>query len=182
MKALELLLERQSNPFLMDPMPSGEVLENILNAGMKAPDHGALTPWHFTLISGQGLDKLSNIFVEVATNKGADENKVAKAKNMPYRAPLIIVISTRYQLHEKVPKQEQLVAAGCAAHAMQMAAFSQGYGAMWRTGEFSYSDEVKQALNIKISDDIVGFLYIGTIKKALPTKPVKAVSQYISYL
>lgn len=182
MNALELLLGRQSNPFLMDPPPSGEALENILNAGMKAPDHGALTPWHFTLVTGQGLDKLSDIFVEVAINKGADENKIAKAKNMPYRAPLIIVISTRFQAHGKVPQQEQLVAAGCAAHAMQMAAFAQGYGAMWRTGELSYIDEVKAALNIEITDEIVGFLYVGSIKKALPTKSVKSFDEYVSYL
>lgn len=182
MNALELLLGRQSNPFLMDPPPSGKALENILNAGMKVPDHGALTPWHFTLISGEGVNKLSDIFADVAISKGADENKIAKAKNMPYRAPLIIVISTRFQLHEKVPQQEQLVAAGCAAHAMQMAAFAQGYGAMWRTGELSYIDQVKKSLKIKSTDEIVGFLYIGTIKKVLPTKPVKAFDEYVSYL
>ena len=41
---------------------------------------------------------------------------------MPYRAPIIIVISTQYQEHAKVPKIEQTIAAGCCAHSMQMAA------------------------------------------------------------
>ncbi|MGG5828470.1 nitroreductase, partial [Aeromonas salmonicida] len=27
------------------PAPSGEVLDNILKAGLRAPDHGTLTPW-----------------------------------------------------------------------------------------------------------------------------------------
>ena len=43
---------------------------------------------------------------------------------------MIIVISTQYVEHNKVPQQEQLVAAGCCAHAMQMAAYALGYGAM----------------------------------------------------
>lgn len=182
MNSLSLLLNRQSNPHLTAPAPAGEHLDNILKAGMKAPDHGALTPWYFTIANNEGLDTLSALFCDLAKKAGADETKILKAKNMPYRAPMVIVISTRYQTHEKVPKQEQLVAAGCAAHAMQMAAFAQGYGAMWRTGELSYRDEVKSALGIDVNDDIVGFLYVGTVKKVLPAKPVKSFEAYCKFL
>ncbi len=42
MDALELLINRRSASRLSEPAPSGEVLENILRACMRAPDHGTL--------------------------------------------------------------------------------------------------------------------------------------------
>ena len=149
---------------------------------MRVPDHGGLTPWHFDIASGIGLDRLSQIFKSVAINSGADEAKIEKAANMPFRAPLIIIVSTRYQTHEKVPEIEQAIAAGCAVHAMQMAATALGYGAMWRTGAMSYDDNVKKALDIDANNSIVGFLYIGTMQKQLPVKPVRPFVPHVNYL
>lgn len=182
MNSIDLLLNRQSNPFLTSPAPKEEALDIILKAGMKAPDHGALTPWRFIIAEGKGLDKLSDIFSTAISDKTTDVNKIEKAKKMPYRAPMILIITTNYQKHEKVPEKEQLVAAGCAVHAMQMAAYAQGFGAMWRTGELSYNDIVKQSLNIETHEDIVGYLYIGSIKKELPQKSEKSYQAYTQYL
>lgn len=182
MNSIDLLLNRQSNPFLTSPAPKEEALDIILKAGMKAPDHGALTPWRFIIAEGKGLDKLSDIFSTAISDKTIDVNKIEKAKKMPYRAPMILIITTNYQKHEKVPEKEQLVAAGCAVHAMQMAAYAQGFGAMWRTGELSYNDIVKQSLNIETHEDIVGYLYIGSIKKELPQKSEKSYQAYTQYL
>ncbi|AOW75460.1 nitroreductase [Colwellia sp. PAMC 20917] len=182
MNAKELLLQRQSNPRLISPAPVASDVEFILNAGMRVPDHGCLSPWFFTLVKEQGLDKLSQIFEDVAKVQQFTEAKIQKAKKMPYRAPLIIVVSTRYQAHDKVPKFEQAIAAGCCAHAMQMAAFSLGYGAVWRTGDFSYDPSVKRGLGIGQDDDIIGFIYIGTAENDRPIKPAKSLTSHVSYL
>ena len=182
MNAQELLLQRQSTPRLISPAPNASDLSFMLSAGMRVPDHGALTPWFFTVVENAGLDKLSQIFEKAAIAQGSDDVKILKAKNMPYRAPLIIVISTQYQSHEKVPESEQTIAAGCAVHAMQMAAFSLGYGAVWRTGDFSYNPCVKQALSVNEKDGIIGFLYIGTPQKELVVKPIKTFEHHVTYL
>ncbi|WP_077341971.1 NAD(P)H nitroreductase [Pseudocolwellia agarivorans] len=181
MNSLELLLNRQSNPHLCEPAPVGDDLHHILSAGMRVPDHGCLTPWHFTVIQGEGLNTLSQHFVNAVKIDTDDAAKIEKTSKMPFRAPMIIVVSTQYKEH-KVPQQEQLVAAGCSVHAMQMMAYSLGFGAVWRTGELSYNNSVKYALNINRQDDIVGFLYIGTEKKQLPTKPVKPYESHVTYL
>ncbi len=56
MDALHLLLNRHSCGRLAEPAPSGEVLDNILKAGLRAPDHGTLTPWQFILFEGRGAN------------------------------------------------------------------------------------------------------------------------------
>ena len=42
------------------------------------------------------------------------------------------------------------------------AAFAQGLGAMWKTGDAAYDDTVKHALGIDPEDVIVGFIHVGT--------------------
>jgi len=182
MNSIDLLLKRQSNPLLQAPAPKEADIDTILKAGMRVPDHAGLTPWHFTLIKDKGLQRLSEVFVEAVTLDQADDAKLAKAAKMPFRAPLIILVSTKFQPHEKVPEQEQIVAAGCSAHAMQMAAYALGYGAMWRTGELSYHPYVKEKLGVTAGNEIIGFLYIGTIAKPLPTKKSRSYDCHISYL
>ncbi len=50
MDALELLVNRRSASRLAEPAPSGEALDNILRAGMRAPDHGGLQPGDLLLL------------------------------------------------------------------------------------------------------------------------------------
>jgi len=176
MDAIALLTTRQSCANLIAPAPNSEHKNIILQAGNRAPDHGGLMPWHFTLIEGEGLQKLSDLFLQQAIQQDVDDQQLAKVAKMPFRSPLIIVVSTIYQTHAKVPKQEQLIAAGCSVHAMQMAAFALGYGAVWRTGEFSYNPQVKSGLSIDPTNDIVGFLYIGSLPKVMPVKPSKPMT------
>jgi nitroreductase len=181
MNVLEFLHTRQSNPHLQGVAPDEEAINNILKAGMRVPDHAGLIPWHFTVVKEDGLTKLSKAFKSAVISDGADEIKIEKAAKMPFRAPLIIIISTKFQQHPKVPQQEQLISAGCAAHAMQMAATSLGLGAMWRTGEMSYHPLVKERLNIALHEEIVGFLYIGDKAKELPLKISKSPEEFVSY-
>ena len=196
MDAIELLLQRQSTPLLTDPAPSEADLTTLLSAGMRVPDHAGLKPWHFHVITGQGLQRLSDLYVEATTedlssmagliegttiDEHAFNEKIAKVAKMPFRAPMIIVISTQYVEHNKVPQKEQLVAAGCCAQAMQMAAFSLGYGAMWRTGNLAYNETVKEGLGLAEGNDIAGFLYIGTPTKVLQSKPAKDFQNSVTY-
>jgi nitroreductase len=196
MNAIELLLQRQSTPLLTDPAPSSNDITTLLAAGMRVPDHGGLKPWHFHVISGQGLQRLSDLYVEATSitladnssrGEGADldenayKEKMSKVAKMPFRAPMIIVISTDYIEHNKVPAQEQLVAAGCCAQAMQMAAFALGYGAMWRTGDLAYNETVKKGLGLEAGNDIAGFLYVGTPTKQINAKPAKDFTENVSY-
>ncbi len=191
MTNIEFLLKRQSTPLLTEPAPDQEILDKILTAGMRVPDHGGLKPWHFHVIQGDGLQRLSDLFVEAVTLKTSNQaqsagdndldKKIAKAAKMPFRAPMIIVVSSKFSEHGKVPQTEQMIAAGCCAHAMQIAASVLGYGAMWRTGELAYNKTVKQGLSIEENNEIIGFLYIGSPSKPLVEKPFRPYEQHVSY-
>ncbi len=182
MNAIDLLLNRQSDSLLISPSPDKENIKTILSAGMRVPDHAALSPFQFIIAEGEGLNSLSEIFVDAVKLTDAEQSKLEKTAKMPFRAPLIVIVATNYQNHDKVPQSEQLITAGCCVHAMQMASFALGFGAMWRTGALSYNDHVKKALSIDLNEDIVGFLYIGTKAKDLAIKSSKFYDDRVSYL
>ncbi|MPY21741.1 NAD(P)H nitroreductase [Shewanella psychropiezotolerans] len=182
MDATELLLTRQSCPRLIAPAPDESQLKVILDAGVRVPDHGGLSPWEFIIAQGEGLNRLGDIFLQAAIENGADEAKQAKTQSMPLRAPMIIVVVAKPQPHGKVPELEQLIAAGCSTMAMQQAAFSLGLGGIWRTGDLAFDKRVHLSLGLSDGDQIVGFLYLGTQAVKAPLKPGKSGSEFARYL
>ncbi len=100
------------------------------------------------------------------------EAMIDKARNGPLRAPLVVVVIAKLQEHVKYPKAEQLLAAGCAAHGILLAAYAQGIGAVWRTGDLAYSAHVAKGLGLAEGEQVIAFLYLGTPQKsrALPRK------------
>ncbi|WP_299013577.1 NAD(P)H nitroreductase [uncultured Photobacterium sp.] len=182
MEALSLLLNRRSLPKLMEPAPQGEVLDNIFRAGLRAPDHAALTPWRFIVSQGEGLQKLAGILVEAAKADGADELAIEKAGRAPFRAPMVITVVAKVTAHEKVPVIEQHLSAGCAVQAMQMAAVAQGFSGYWRTGKWAYHPVVREALGVQGDDLIAGFLYIGTSGCREARVQERDLNQFVEYL
>ncbi|NVK23315.1 MAG: NAD(P)H nitroreductase [Gammaproteobacteria bacterium] len=181
MDAIEMLLTRSSNNKLCAPAPQGEVLDNILNAGLRAPDHANLSPFKFIVCQNAGLDKLSNIFKQAAEKEGKTEAEMEKATKAPYRAPMVIVGICQYTEHEKVPRVEQIATTACAIQNMQMAAFAQDFNGIWRTGGFAHSQSVRDAFNLQKEDEIVGFLYLGTTETETFIKRQKSQQEHVDF-
>jgi len=179
--ALELLLTRRSQPKLVEPAPSGEALNNILKAATQVPDHAGLCPWRFIVCSGEGLDRLGEIYSQAAIANGKSESDIARAKQLPIRAPMVVVAIANYVEHDKVPRVEQIGSAACSVMAMQMAALAQGFNGMWRTGSYAHCEHVKSSFGLKTDDEIVGYLYLGTPQFATPAKPSKNLEDFVTF-
>lgn len=164
MDALSLLNNRNSEPKLSEPAPDHDTLYRILSAALRAPDHGRLRPWRFLLIVGKARHRLGDLFAEAARRRdpAASPEAIKKNQEAPLRAPIVIAVIARLQDHPKVPKVEQLLSAGCAAHGLLLAAQALGYGAIWRTGDNCYDPFVREGLGLDPSEEIVGYVYLGT--------------------
>lgn len=173
MDALQLLQNRVSITKLVSPAPSHLELLDVFKAAARAPDHGKLQPWRFLTISGVELNHLSDVFVESVCRSSPDASPAIfeKTKNMPFRAPMIIVAIAKCQEHVKVPRQEQIIACGAATQNMLNALFALNYGAVWRTGELAYDSYVKESLGLSPAEEIIGFIYVGTPVLPIPAAP-----------
>ena len=93
---------------------------------------------------------------------------------------MIITVVAKITEHPKVPEIEQIISAGCAAHALELAAFAQGLGAMWRSGGMMFDPSVKASLGLAEHEQIVGFLYLGTATKIRTVQPVDS-TEFVSH-
>lgn len=179
MDALDALLNRVSAPRLCEPAPDAAQRELLFRAALRAPDHSQLRPWRFLTIEGAAREQLGELFAQ-ALPADASPEALSKARAMPLRAPLLVVVIARVQAHPKVPAQEQVLAAGCAAHGILLAAYVQGIGAVWRTGELAYNAQVAAGLGLAADEQIIAFLYLGTPERELRTPQPLAVADFVS--
>ncbi|NLS14519.1 NAD(P)H nitroreductase [Vibrio sp. SM6] len=182
MDALELLLNRRSMGKLKEPAPEGKALENIIRAGLRAPDHGNLTPWKFVIAQGDGRKKLAAILLAAAQSDDSEAAVLEKAKHAPFRAPMVITVIAKVKSHPKVPAVEQHWSAACAVEAMQMAAVAQGFQGFWRSGNWMFHPSVREAFGVQGDDEIVGFLYLGTPETTPMSPPERDLSQFVEFL
>lgn len=187
MNAIDLLLNRQSDSKLQSPGPTKKQLNIIQQAALKVPDHGALKPWEFIIVEGDKRHVLGEIYYQSAIKNlnpdiPADAKMIERSKEMPLRAPMIIIAIAKYKEHLKVPRIEQVQSAGCAVMAMQQAAFAQGLASIWRTGVYASCQHVKSALGLNELDEIVGYLYLGSAANDFAKPHRNEISEFFSEL
>lgn len=179
---LTLLTERNSAAKLTEPAPSPQELQWMLQAAVRAPDHAWLTPWRFLTVSGDARIRLGDLFAQAARRRDPcqSEDQIEKFRKPPLRAPLLVIVVARVQDHPKVPEQEQVLSAGCAAHALLLAAEAQGYAGIWRTGDNAYDPYINGALGLSANERIVAYLYLGTREGMGKKLPERSLAEFVT--
>jgi len=171
--ALDQLLGRRSVGPLQEPAPDGADLDLILDAGLRAPDHGRLKPWRFVVIRGDARLAFGEKLGEAA---GVRDPANAAALAERYRAwvrrtPMLIAVGAVVR-PGNIPEIEQVLSAGAAAMNMLNALHMLGYGGMWVTGPNTYDATVNRLLGFEAPSRLVGILTAGT--PVTSTAPVPA--------
>lgn len=182
MDALELLINRRSASRWLNPR---QRVNNCKTSCVRVCVRRTISPCNrgiFFVIEGEGRERFSAVLEQGAIAAGSDDKAIDKARNAPFRAPLIITVVAKCEENHKVPRWEQEMSAGCAVMAMQMAAVAQGFGGIWRSGALTESPVVREAFGCREQDKIVGFLYLGTPQlKASTSINVPDPTPFVTY-
>ena len=183
MDALNNILNRVSARELAEPHPTESEMEKVYKAALRAPDHAWLRPSSFIEVKGDGLNRLSNIFLEYAKNQTDITNQIIqKYKNAPFRAPMIIILVNTFKEHPKVPAIEQKLSTATAAQNIMLALNTMNYSSIWRTGKLAFNKEIQTKLNLSDNQEILGYLYIGTSIGENKKIPNLDIDDFVSYL
>lgn len=179
---LQFLQQRNSAPKLTEPAPSAAQMEEIFRAGLRVPDHAWLRPWRFISISGERRVAFGEVLERclVARNPAADDAAREKARNAPLRAPMVVVVVVNVTEHPKVPPIEQRLSGACAAQAILLATEASGFAGIWRTGAHAFDRAVMDGLGLSASEEIIGFLYIGSRQGQAKPIPELDTTDFVS--
>ena len=172
MTFLQGLQQRVSCAQLAAPAPTAEQLQQMFEAAFRAADHRQLRPWRFLVVEGEGLSKLGELYLAARQQNEPAPTAEERARllSLPLRAPMLIVAIVNLQEDPKVPEIEQYLSAGAAVQNLLNAAYAQGLGAMWRTGELAFNPHVATGLGLAANEHIIGFVYLGT-PRIVPRQP-----------
>jgi len=180
MDALTVLQQRVSSAILEEPAPTDKQLDEMFKAALRAPDHGALTPWRFLTIAGEARQTFSNALYQIREKEGVTGRGLNKMKTIGLRAPMIVVVIASIKESEKIPEVEQDWSAVAATQNLILAAEALGLGAIWRTGWPAFHTEVNTLLGLSENEKIVSYVYLGQRPEdRRPIAPL-AVNDYVS--
>ena len=183
MDAMTNLLTRNSPRELITPIPTKDEMHEIYQAALRAPDHAWLRPTRFIEVKENGLEKLSNAFVEFASKEFKDLTplQMEKYESAPFRAPMIIILVTKITEHPKVPKVEQMLSTATAAQNILLALHAKNYAGIWRTGKFAFNKKLAEYFDLTPDHEVVGYLYVGTPTGTQKKIPQLDVNKFVTH-
>ncbi len=151
---------------LLDPGPNSGELDLILKIATRVPDHKKLAPWRFIVFEGAARARMGEIFAEACLLEEKEPPspvRLAMERGRFLRAPLVLGVISELKPRPGAPEWEQVLSAGAACFNTCLAANALGYGTSWITEWIAYSPAVRAALQLKDSERVAGFIYMGTV-------------------
>ncbi|MCM3762001.1 nitroreductase [Alkalihalobacillus oceani] len=171
MDVLEAIRSRRSIGLVKEDPLDKETIAKIIEAGTWAPSHYRTEPWHFFVMEGKARKALGKALVKIALEEmddpmtEANQKKVEKVAEKPFRAPVIIAVAVRPSDNPRALKLEEAGAVYAAIQNMLLAAHGLGVAGYWRTGAPAYHPTMKKLFGLADHEYIAGFLYFGYPKR-----------------
>jgi nitroreductase len=150
-----------------DPVPR-ELVEEILESAVHAPNHRITEPWRFHVFSGKGRGEFAKARAEaarlMAEEDGDDEQmaagRIARERKKAFRSPVVVAVISKAG-RDEVETLENYAACAAAVQNMQLTAHALGLASIWRTGPVAYHPYMREFFDLAEGDRIVSYLYLG---------------------
>lgn len=161
---LAAMRERRSTAQLGEPAPTDHELNSILAAAITVPDHGALRPWRFFVVSGDQRARFGSALRAAGVEHLIDPDVAVldKFEAKAFVAPTMIVLVCTPS-PGKVALWEQEASAASAGYAMVLAGHLLGLGAMWKSAPIRTGHELRDLFGLGPDDLLMGWVNLGAI-------------------
>ncbi len=183
--AFDFLARRRSYPAktFNGQVPDRAALEPILNAALRVPDHGMLTPWRVLVLQRAALLRLAALAEKRGQELGLDDVAIGKGRGQFERSHLAVVVISAPMIPHKVPISEQVASAAALCMNIVNAASAAGWAAQWLTGWVAH-DAVfaHQAFHAQPSQSVAGIIHIGAVGEDTPDRPRPDPARIIEWI
>ncbi len=166
MTVIEAIRARRSVPKLRpDPMPK-EVLEQMLEAAVWAPNHRLTEPWRFYVLIGDGKRRFAEIRRRARAETFPDPNapEAVRALDRVYQDTLstpALIVATVHQAANPEVREEDAWATFMGIQNMMLVGTDVGVGTYMRTGAILHDYELRALLSLEDDRRILAIIYVG---------------------
>jgi nitroreductase len=149
---------------LAEPGPTPEELRRILTVGARVPDHKKLTPWRFIVFEGDARKAMGEVFAKACEKEERQPPSPVRLeleRGRFLRAPMVVAVISSIKSRPGAPEWEQILSAAAVCFNTCLAANALGFGTSWITEWIAYSQTVREALGLKDTERVAGFIYMG---------------------
>jgi nitroreductase len=163
---LEAIRSRRSVPKMRPDAVPHDVIEQMLEAAVWAPNHRLTEPWRFYVIEGPAKRRFADIRREhrAATfpDPGAPEAHKAldRVHQDTVNTPVLIAV-TSHVAADMVQREEDFAATFMAIQNLMLAGVELGVGTYLRTGAILDDAGLREVLRLEDDRRILGIVYAG---------------------
>lgn len=175
------------NQYVQGKVIPNEIIWQILENAIHAPNHKQTEPWRFKIFSGDGLTYFAELQASIYKQYSGDTFKEGRYKKLleyPMLSSHVIAIGMKRNEKKILPEIEEIEAVACAVENMFLSVTAYGLGCYWTSAGITYIEEAKSYFDLGTEDKLLGFLYLGYVAKPFegPSKraPVETKVQWIN--
>lgn len=151
----------------IDKEVSQELVLSLLEDAVWAPTHGVREPWRFIFVSGERKEA----FIEAILLCHPPSNHENVRSNFD-NVPAFLVVVMNEDPRQKV-WEEDFAATSAMLQNLQLLAWNQDLGMVWKTPNHIYDPKFRAALGVEGREKIVGVLNVGYFDKDIVAKRVR---------
>ncbi|MFS0784596.1 nitroreductase [Bacillus sp. 1P06AnD] len=179
MELSQLIKDRRSIKRFQNREVSAELITELLDSAVWAPNHHLTQPWRFILFNGEGREVFANavrewkMAKETNPTKKEEEGEKLYQKLMSNPAFLLVVMEENPILAKR---EEDFAATSCLIQNFSLLGWEKGLGMTWHTQGWLHEPIVREAIGIKPGERIVANIHMGyaeIVPKAQQRTPAK---------
>lgn len=160
-----------------------EIVEQVLQHGTWAPNHGLTQPWRFRVFlddAAKGLmESLSSAYRAHAGEKAMD-SKAEKIRRRGERCNAIVALGLAHDEGGRFPLWEDEAALAAAVQNMYLMCTAHGIGGFWSTPKFLSHPDAQAALGHQDGVRNMGLFYMGYPEGEWPAKGHRKPLEYVT--
>jgi nitroreductase len=163
-------------------IPDQQVKE-ILELANWAPTHGRTEPWRFFVYSGEKVKDFCYQHAALYKSNTPPENFLQTTYDKQFHngdlaSHLVIAIMQRGS-NPKIPALEEIAATAAALENILLGATAAGIASFWSTGGMTHKQPIKDFLQLKEEDVVLGIIYFGYSDEKVEGKRATTIEEKV---
>ncbi|MCR3906841.1 MAG: nitroreductase [Tenericutes bacterium] len=170
MSVKEIIKKRVSQSNFSNRKIDVELLVNLLEDAVYAPNHKMRQPWRFIILEGIGKENFKKKYLGELKEEARNQFEIKF--NKVFSAPSVVafLMTKNDNIHDDL---EDMQAVAALIQNFLLLLTELNIGSHWKTPPYIETDIFKDVLGVKTNEIVLGLVMVGYPEISVPSKPRK---------